>query len=79
MYAFYRCAGANDTFACLVAVPEGELEGANVAINEDGFFGVFVLVPVVDGEFIVESPTKTIMSGQLNGVRLCLSSLESIS
>ena len=68
------CANSTNTFACLVSVPEGELEGANVNINEDGFFGVFVLVPVIDGDFIVESPTATIQKGTLNGV--CLRPLQ---
>lgn len=50
-------------------VDEGTLETANVNINADGFFGLFVLVPVIDGELIVERPTETILKGNLNGVR----------
>ena len=63
------CTGADDTFACLVSVPEADLESANEAINGDAFYGLYVVVPVVDGEFIAESPTKTILSGKMNGVR----------
>ena len=66
----YSCANATDTFQCLVNVDEATLEAANTAINADGFFGVFVLVPVVDGDFIVERPMATILKGQMNGVRL---------
>ena len=44
-------------------------EGANVVINEAGFFGTFVMVPVIDGDFIVERPVQTILKGKLNGVR----------
>lgn len=60
------CANATDTFQCLVGVDAGTLEGANVDINESGFFGTFVMVPVVDGELIVERPIETILKGKLN-------------
>lgn len=63
------CANSTDTFGCLVAADAGTLEGANVVINEAGFFGTFVLVPVIDGDFIVERPVQTILKGKLNGVR----------
>jgi hypothetical protein len=55
-----------------VTVDEATLETANEVINESGFFGIFVLVPVVDGEFIVERPIETIQRGRLNGVSLVL-------
>ena len=64
-----RCANATDTFQCLVGADEAVLETVNENINDSGFFGTFVLVPVVDGEFIVERPMATILRGQLNGVR----------
>ena len=51
-----------------MGVDTGTLEGANVDINESGFFGTFVLVPVVDGELIVERPIETILKGRLNAV-----------
>ena len=63
------CANSTDTSGCLVAADAGTLEGANVVINEAGFFGTFVLVPVIDGDFIVERPVQTILKGKLNGVR----------
>ena len=68
------CANSTDTFGCLVAADAGTLEGANVVINEAGFFGTFVLVPVIDGDFIVERPVQTILKGKLNGVRHFVSS-----
>lgn len=63
-----RCANATDTFECLVNVNEGTLQNANIAINLSGFFGTFVVVPVIDGEFITGSPSRQIESGRLNGV-----------
>ncbi|KAI0094265.1 cephalosporin esterase [Irpex rosettiformis] len=42
---------------------------ANQEIIISGFFGTFVTVPVIDGEFIQSSPTQQIASGILNGDR----------
>ncbi|KAI0094264.1 cephalosporin esterase [Irpex rosettiformis] len=64
------CANATDTFECLVNVDVETLQAANVAINRSGFFGTFVVVPVVDGEFIQRSPSRQMTSGRLNGIRL---------
>ncbi|KAH8113825.1 cephalosporin esterase [Phellopilus nigrolimitatus] len=61
------CANATSTFECLVDADAGTLQNANVLINKAGFFGTFVTVPVVDGEFIVERPVETISRGKLNG------------
>ena len=47
---------------------ESFLEGVNVNVTGSGFFGTFVPVPVVDGDFIVERPVETILKGKLNGV-----------
>ncbi|EJC97529.1 alpha/beta-hydrolase [Fomitiporia mediterranea MF3/22] len=58
---------ATDTFQCLVDANAGTLEGANVVINESGFYGTFVVVPVVGGDMIVERPIQTINRGRLNG------------
>lgn len=71
-----RCADAKDTFACLVNVNATDLQTANVAINNEGFYGTFVMVPVIDGDLIVERPLQTISRGRLNGVRVLLSSLK---
>lgn len=51
-------------------VDAGTLESANVEVNNSGFFGTFVMVPVVDGELIVERPIVTIERGTLNAVSL---------
>lgn len=64
----HSCSNATDTFACLVDADDSNLQTANIALNGEGFFGTFVMVPVVDGEFIVERPMQTISRGKLNGV-----------
>lgn len=68
------CENATDTFQCLVDVDVDTLQQANLAITASGFYGTFVTVPVVDGEFIQGSPTRQSYTGRLNGVN-CLSLL----
>ncbi|EJC97368.1 alpha/beta-hydrolase [Fomitiporia mediterranea MF3/22] len=70
-----RCSNASDTFQCLVDADAGTLESANAVINESGFYGTFVVVPVVGGDMIVERPIQTINRGRLNGVRYPLSAI----
>lgn len=40
-----------------------------MVINNSGFFGSFVFVPVVDGIFITDRPTQLLKQGKVNGVR----------
>ena len=54
--------------ACLRAVDATVLEGANSNINLAGFFGTFVLVPVVDGDFIAQPATTALRERRVNGV-----------
>lgn len=63
-----RCSAANDAFACLVAVDAELLEKVNSQVSANGYYGTFVTVPVVDGEFIVERPVETLSKGRLNTV-----------
>jgi hypothetical protein len=55
--------------ACLRAADATVLQTANSNINVAGFFGTFLLVPVVDGDFITQRPTLSFMEGKVNGVR----------
>ena len=55
-------------FTCLVGLDENALQNVNVKVNNNAFYGTFATVPVVDGEFIRDGPTKIIQSGKLNGV-----------
>ena len=54
------------------AADVNSLQNANVDINNSGFFGTFVFVPVVDGNFITERPTELLKAGKFNGVRFIL-------
>lgn len=63
------CANATDTFSCLVDVDVDTLQSANNELSLSDFFGLYTFVPIVDGEFVQESPTKAILAGKLNGVR----------
>lgn len=62
------CSAATDALACLRTVDATALEMANIAINAAGFYGTWLLVPVIDGEFITQRPSLSLSQGKLNGV-----------
>ncbi|KAF9479977.1 alpha/beta-hydrolase [Pholiota conissans] len=61
-----NCTSAKDSLECLRSVDVNTLQAANTEINASGFFGTFVFVPVIDGTFITESPTKLLQQGKIN-------------
>ncbi|KAF7338706.1 COesterase domain-containing protein [Mycena sanguinolenta] len=65
-----NCTSATDQLACLRAVDATTLETANNNINIGGFFGTFLMVPVVDGVFITQRPTLSLLEGKVNGEAL---------
>ncbi|KAJ6496021.1 Alpha/Beta hydrolase protein, partial [Mycena sanguinolenta] len=65
-----NCTSATDALACLRAVDANALATVNANINAAGFFGTFVTVPVVDGVFITQRPTLSLLEGKVNGEAL---------
>jgi len=65
-----NCTTSTDSMACLRAADATVLQTANSNINVAGFFGTFLLVPVVDGDFITQRPTLSFMEGKVNGEAL---------
>ncbi|KAJ7235607.1 Alpha/Beta hydrolase protein [Mycena haematopus] len=65
-----NCSSAIDTMTCLRAVDQSVLQAANTVINNAGFYGTFMTVPVVDGEFITQRPTLSLIEGKVNGEAL---------
>ncbi|KAF4613473.1 hypothetical protein D9613_008007 [Agrocybe pediades] len=61
-----NCTSSADTLECLRQAPVEILQAANAAILQNGFFGTFTFVPVVDGSFITDSPTNLIRQGKVN-------------
>ncbi|KLO13416.1 cephalosporin esterase [Schizopora paradoxa] len=61
------CSNATNVFDCLIDVPASTLENVNNEILTSGFFGTFLFIPVVDGDFIVERPMATLERGTVNG------------
>ncbi|KAK7013829.1 carboxylic ester hydrolase [Favolaschia claudopus] len=55
------------SLACLRSAPVSALQQANLDINAAGFSGVCVFVPVIDGDFIRQSPAKALTEGKVNG------------
>ncbi|KAJ7189181.1 Alpha/Beta hydrolase protein [Mycena filopes] len=62
-----NCTSAANVMACLRSVDGDVLQAANIQVNNGAFFGTYTLVPVVDGTFITQSPTRSLMQGKING------------
>ncbi|KAJ7068817.1 Alpha/Beta hydrolase protein [Mycena amicta] len=65
-----NCTTARDSMACLRGTPSDILERANNNISAAAFYGTFALVPVVDGEFIQQSPIVALRERKVNGEAL---------
>ncbi|KAJ7906506.1 Alpha/Beta hydrolase protein [Mycena leptocephala] len=65
-----NCTSATDAFSCLQAVNATALETANTQITISGFYGTYLFVPVVDGSFITQRPTASLLQGAVNGEML---------
>ncbi|KAF9479981.1 hypothetical protein BDN70DRAFT_654774 [Pholiota conissans] len=65
-----NCKSGKDCLDCLRSVDANTLQAINKEISANGFFGTFVFVPVVDGDFIIESPTKLLKRHKINSVLL---------
>ncbi|KAJ7692062.1 Alpha/Beta hydrolase protein [Mycena rosella] len=65
-----NCTTAADSMACLRSADANSLQTANTQINNDGFFGTFLFVPVVDGSFITQRPTLSLLQRKVNGEAL---------
>ncbi|KAF7424779.1 hypothetical protein PC9H_010090 [Pleurotus ostreatus] len=64
------CGGAPDALSCLRTANVSKLQAANTQVNRAGFFGTFVTVPVVDGDFITQRPTVALRQRRVNGEAL---------
>ncbi|KAF7375433.1 COesterase domain-containing protein [Mycena sanguinolenta] len=65
-----NCTSATDPLTCLRALDATTLETVNTNIVAAGFFGTFVTVPVVDGVFVTQRPTLSLLEGKVNGQAL---------
>ncbi|KAK0482570.1 Alpha/Beta hydrolase protein [Armillaria novae-zelandiae] len=62
-----NCTSAADSLACLRNTDVDVLEQINNDLCSSGFFGTFVFVPVVDGDFIKQRPTLALGDKKVNG------------
>ncbi|KAJ7683194.1 Alpha/Beta hydrolase protein [Mycena rosella] len=63
------CTTATDSMVCLRATDANTLQAANKKISKGGFWGTFLFLPVVDGSFIRQRATLSLLQGKVNGVR----------
>ncbi|CAK5266644.1 unnamed protein product [Mycena citricolor] len=65
-----NCTSAADVMSCLRSVDASAMATVNNNVNNGGFFGTFTWVPVVDGEYIVQSPIAALQKRKVNGQAL---------
>ncbi|KAK0239585.1 Alpha/Beta hydrolase protein [Armillaria nabsnona] len=65
-----NCTSAANSLACLRNADVNLLEQININLCGSGFFGTFVFVPVVDGDFIKQRPALALLEGKVNGEAL---------
>ncbi|PBK93167.1 alpha/beta-hydrolase [Armillaria gallica] len=65
-----NCTSAASSLTCLRNTDVDVLEQINIDLCISGFFGTFVFVPVVDGEFIKQRPTVALREDKVNGIAL---------
>lgn len=64
------CASARDTLKCLRAADSVVLQNASARVSEAGPFGTFAFLPVTDGSFVQDRPSKQLISKALKGKRV---------
>jgi carboxylesterase type B len=64
------CSKAKDTLACLRLQNTTTLQTASQKVGEAGPFGTFAFLPVTDGSFIKDRPSKQLLSEAVKGKRV---------
>ncbi|KAJ7229551.1 alpha beta-hydrolase [Mycena haematopus] len=62
-----NCSASADAIACLRAADANDLQTANTQISSGAFWGTYLFVPVVDGSFITQRPTLSLLESKVNG------------
>ncbi|SJK98932.1 uncharacterized protein ARMOST_02209 [Armillaria ostoyae] len=62
-----NCASGVNSLTCLRNADVQVLEEINVDLCSGRFYGTYVFVPVVDGDFIRQRPTLALREGKING------------
>ena len=64
----FRCSESHEPIDCLRAADSTVLQAANLQANSEAFSGTFAFVPVVDGSFIEDIPSRLLSKGKVNAV-----------
>jgi hypothetical protein len=57
-------------FDCLVSQDTAVLKNASAAISASGAYGTWGFLPVTDGKFIQDVPSKQLQQKRVNGLRV---------
>ena len=58
------------TFTCLMNADTNTLQNASGVVSASGAWGTFAFLPVIDGHFIRELPSKQLLEKQVSGKRV---------
>ncbi|KAJ5543708.1 hypothetical protein N7513_007216 [Penicillium frequentans] len=58
------------TFACLMNADTNTLQNASGVVSTSGAWGTFAFLPVIDGHFIRELPSKQLLEKKISGKRV---------
>lgn len=68
------CPGGLNTsvFSCLVNADTAVLQNASGQVSQSGEFGTFAFLPVTDGDFVQERPSKQLLAKRVQGKRILI-------
>lgn len=63
----------NTIFQCLVGKDTETLQNASATLSETGKYGTWAFLPVTDGVFVQDLPSRQLLRKEVNGVNLLVS------
>ncbi|EXJ66348.1 carboxylesterase 2 [Cladophialophora psammophila CBS 110553] len=63
----------NTIFECLVSQDSATLQNASATLSESGKYGTWAFLPVTDGIFVQDLPSRQLLRKELNGLNLLVS------
>lgn len=60
-------------FDCLVSKDTDTLQNASATLSETGKYGTWCFLPVTDGSFVQELPSRQLLRREINGLNLLVS------
>ncbi|KAK3060605.1 hypothetical protein LTR53_020063, partial [Teratosphaeriaceae sp. CCFEE 6253] len=66
----YLANGSTPIFECLLSKDSATLINASTTVSQEGSYGTWAFLPVTDGIFVQDLPSRQLARGQVNGRNL---------